>query len=197
MTHRLLVRGTACAALTLAAAGAAWAQQQAAQQQALVPAQSEISFTSRQMGVPVDGRFGKFSAQIQFNPRQPQQGRIGLQIDLTSVQIGAPETMAELRKPGWFDSARVPNASFTSTAITAAGPGKFNVAGTLAIKGISQAVTVPVTLTQQGGITRAEGAFALKRLDFKVGDGEWNDTSLVGNEVQVRFKLALTGVAPL
>ena len=67
----------------------------------------------------------------------------------------------------------------------------------LAIKGASQGVVVPVSVTQAGGTTTASGAFAIKRLDFKIGDGEWKDTSMVANEVQVKFKLALTGVAPL
>ncbi len=30
-----------------------------------------------------------------------------------------------------------------------------------------------------------------------VGDGEWADTSMLADEVQIRFKLALTGLAPL
>jgi hypothetical protein len=56
---------------------------------------------------------------------------------------------------------------------------------------------VPVTLTQAGGTTTATGAFAIKRLEFKIGEGEWADTSMVANDVQVKFKLAVTGVAPL
>jgi hypothetical protein len=40
----------------------------AAAQQKLLPAQSEVAFTSRQMGVPVDGKFKSFSAQVAFDP---------------------------------------------------------------------------------------------------------------------------------
>ena len=58
-------------------------------------------------------------------------------------------------------------------------------------------VVVPVTLTQAAGTTMAAGAFVIKRLDFKIGEGDWSDTSMVANDVQVRFKLALTGVAAL
>ena len=68
------------------------------------------------------------------------------------------------------------------------------MAGKLTIKGASANVVVPVTLAQAGATTTATGAFAIKRLDFKIGDGDWNDTSMVANDVQVRFKLALTGV---
>lgn len=41
-------------------------------QQVLVPAQSEIMFTSKQLGVPVDGRFKTFSAQVAFDPKKPE-----------------------------------------------------------------------------------------------------------------------------
>jgi hypothetical protein len=37
----------------------------------------------------------------------------------------------------------------------------------------------------------------LKRLAFKIGENEWADTSMVADDVQVKFKLALTGVGKL
>ena len=59
-------------------------------------------------------------------------------------------------------------------------------------------MTVPVTLAQTGTApnlaTTATGAFAIPRLAFKVGEAEWADTSMVADEVQVKFKLALSGV---
>ena len=77
------------------------------------------------------------------------------------------------------------------------GAGKFEVAGKLSIKGATQTVLVPVTLTQAGANTSASGVFVLKRLAFKIGDNEWSDTSMVADDVQVKFKFALTGVAKL
>jgi polyisoprenoid-binding protein YceI len=175
------------------ALGAAWVTPACAQQQ-LLAAQSEITFTSRQMGVPVDGRFTTFDAQVSFDPKKPQAGRIALRIDMASASIGDAETMAELAKPGWFDSRRVPQATFESTRISTAGPGRFDVAGTLAIKGHARDVVVPVTLTQAAGRSTASGSFVVKRLDFRIGDGDWADTSLVANDVQVKFRLVLTGL---
>jgi polyisoprenoid-binding protein YceI len=149
------------------------------------------------MGVPVDGKFRTFNAQVAFDPKKPDAARIGITIDLASVSLGAPESEAELVKQPWFDTKKFPQASFQSTSVKATGPGKFEVAGKLAIKGNARDVVVPVTLAQAGGVTTASGAFALKRLDFKIGEGEWADTSMVANDVQVKFKLALSGVAPL
>lgn len=179
-------------AAALLAAAPAWAQPAK-----LVPAQSEIRFTSRQMGVPVDGNFRKFDAQVDFDPKKPEAARIAITIDLASINLGAPESEAEVVKPLWFNVAKFPQASFTSTAVKATGPGKFDVAGKLNIKGNVRDMTVPVVLTQAGGATTATGGFVLKRADFKIGEGEWADTSMVANDVQVKFKLQLTGVGAL
>lgn len=184
----------ALAALAVADARIAVAQPQPAQLQA---AGSEIVFTTRQMGVPVEGRFGRFSARVALDPRQPATGSVSLTIDTASARFGSAELDAEIPKPTWLGAGAFPQATFESTAIRAVGGGRFEVAGRLAIKGAVRDVVVPVQLAAAAGTQQlASGSFTIKRLDFKVGDGEWSDTSLLANEVQVRFRLALTGLPP-
>jgi polyisoprenoid-binding protein YceI len=167
----------------------------AAGAQTVVPAQSEISFVSKQMGVPVEGKFKKWTAQISFDPKKPEAGKVSFSIDTGSASFGAPETDAEVPKPAWFNVAKFPQASFQSGAIKASGNNRYDVSGKLTIKGAVHDVVVPVTLAPgAGGQGSASGSFTIKRLDFKIGEGEWSDTSMVANEVQVRFKLALTGL---
>ena len=165
--------------------------------QQLVPAQSEIAFVSKQMGVPVEGRFKQFSAAMSFDPKKPEAATVSLTIQTGSASFGAAETDAEVPKPAWFNVARFPTASFQSSAVKALGGGRLEVRGALTIKGASQQVVVPVSVTQAGAASTAVGSFVIKRLDFKIGDGEWADTSMVANDVTVKFKLALSGVAPL
>lgn len=177
----------------VAFAGLAFAQPALAADQALVPAQSEVSFVARQLGVPLDGKFKSFSAQSAFDPKSPQTSKIAFTVDLGSVAVNA-DANAELVKPDWFNIVKFPKATFQSTAIKAMGGGRFEVAGKLAIKGNARDLVVPMQLSQAGGLSTATGGFTLKRLDFKVGDGEWADTSIVANDVQVKFKLVLQGV---
>lgn len=169
-------------ALLVAAAGAT--------AQTVVPAGSEIGFTSRQMGVPVDGKFTQWQAQIAFDPKQPEAGKVAFTIATGSASFGASETDSEVKKPAWFDIAKFPQASFQSAAIKVAGPGRYDVSGKLTIKGQVRDIVVPVTLA--GNV--ASGSFAIKRLAFGIGSGEWADTSMVADEVQVRFKLQLSGL---
>lgn len=193
LPHTLIAASAVLTLLALLSSGTAHAQSAAK----LVPAQSEIAFTSKQMGVPVDGRFRKFDAQIDFDPKKPQAGHVNFSVDLTSTSLGAPEPEAELAKAAWFDTAKFPKATFTSTALRGLGGNKFEAAGKLTIKGAARDVVVPVTLTQSAGTSTATGSFTLKRLAFKIGDGEWADTSMVADDVVVKFKLTLTGVAPM
>lgn len=192
--NRTLTSSLALSALAVAgllAAAPALADQK------LVPAQSEIQFVSKQMGVPVEGRFKKFDAQIAFDPAKLATSKIAFTVDTGSATLGVPESDAELPKAPWFNVPKFPQATFQSTGIKALGGGKFEVAGKLTIKGQTQDVVAPATLTQSGATTTATGTFTLKRLAFKIGEGEWTDTSMVANDVQVKFKLALTGVGKL
>ena len=166
-------------------------------QQALVPAQSQITFTSKQMGVPVDGQFRKFDAQIAFDPAKLAASKIAFTVDTGSATLGVKESDAELPKAPWFNVPKFPQATFQSTAIKALGGGRYEVAGKLAIKGNVQDVTVPVAMTQSGPTTTATGSFVIKRLAFKIGEGEWSDTSMVADDVQIKFKLSMSGVPPM
>lgn len=163
--------------------------------QKIVPAQSEVAFVSKQMGVPVQGKFERFDGQIAVDPARPESGKVAFTVDLGSVAIGTPETLVELRKPEWFDTAKSPSATFQSTSITSLGAGRVDVVGKLTIKGISKEIHVPMTLVQQGDTLKASGEFTIKRLDYRIGAGEWGDTGLVADEVVVRPRLTLQGAA--
>lgn len=165
--------------------------------QKLLPEQSELLFVSRQMGVPVEGRFEKFEANVAFDPEKLATSKITFRVDTGSATLGVRETDVELPKPVWFDTGKFPQAIFESSSIKAAGGGKFEVTGKLTIKGTAQVIVVPVAVAQAGLNTAVTGAFAIKRRAFRIGENEWADTSILADEVQVRFKLTLAGVAKI
>ena len=170
----------------------------AAAAQTVLPESSEIRFVTRQMGVPVEGRFTRWQAQVKFDPAQLSASQVGFSIDTRSIAFGAADAEAEAAKPAWFNSAQFPQAQFKSGAIKFNGPGRYEVAGTLTIKGQSREVVVPVLMVPGPvrGQATASGSFTLKRMDFLLGEGEWSDLSVVANDVQVRFKLQLAGLLP-
>lgn len=97
-------------AITLIVLAAAAAMTNA---QTLLPAKSDIAFSARQMGVPVDGRFTRYSAQVRFHPAKVQQAAVTISIDLGGAAFGSRETEAEIAKSDWFDVTRFPQAIFS------------------------------------------------------------------------------------
>ena len=148
---------------------------------------SSVVATSKQMNVPVDGTFKKFTAQLDFDPAKPTAGSANITIDTTSYDLGDESYNKQARDKDWFDTAHFPTATFVSTGIAPAGGSKFNVSGKLTIKGKSQNVTVPVTVTQQGAAQIFDGALPIKRTQFDIGAGEWKDTSVVADDVVIKF----------
>ena len=157
----------------------------------LRPQQSSVSFVSKQMGVPVEGSFRKFSANIRVDPAKPEQGRARIDINLTSIDTGNDDANQEVAGKAWFDSKKYPTASFVSNQVKALGKGRYEVLGDMTIKGKTLKVRAPFTLEQKAGALIVVGSFPLKRLDYGIGSGIWGDTEVVADEVQLDFRFTL------
>lgn len=152
-------------------------------------AKSSVVAISKQMGVPVEGVFRRFSAQISFDPAKPTEGKANLEIDIASFDLGDADFNRETAKKEWFDAAKYPKATFVTSAIKPAGAGKYEAAGKLTIKGRTLDVVAPVGFKTDGGQQIFEGVLPIRRLAFNIGEGEWKDTSTVADEVQIRFRI--------
>lgn len=158
----------------------------------LRPQQSSIAFVSKQMGVPVDGSFRKFTAAFKVDPAKPEQGSARIGIDLASIDTGNDEANAEVAGKAWFDTKAYPTASFVSGQVRVLGKGRFEVLGDMTIKGKTLKVRAPFTLEQKAGALVVAGSFPLKRLDYGIGSGIWGDTEVVADEVRLDFRFTLT-----
>ena len=152
-------------------------------------AKSAITATFKQMNVPVEAKFRTFNARLDYDPAKPAAASAAIDIDTASLDVGDPDMNKEVAKKDWFNSAQFPKATFVSSAIKPAGAGKLNVTGKLTIKGKSANVTFPATVRAQGGKQLFEGALPIRRLAYNIGDGEWKDTSMVADEVVIRFRV--------
>jgi polyisoprenoid-binding protein YceI len=157
---------------------------------------SAISFVSKQMNVPVEGKIGRFSVQLAFDAAKPNEGRVQVDLDLASIDTGSEEANDEVKGKGWFDVKNYPTARFVSSAVKSLGPGRYEVAGKLTIKGRTRDVVAPFAFKPAGQSAVFDGAFVLKRLDYAIGEGVWSDTDTVANEVQVKFRIAAVAGAP-
>jgi polyisoprenoid-binding protein YceI len=156
---------------------------------------SEIRFAFRKMGVGLSGRFRRWKANIVFLPRDLAHSKVEIDIDLSSLDVANDEFEGELKQPAWLDVERHPVARFVSTSIKHQGGNRYQVTGTLSLKGITREITVPMTLRKDAsGNNVAEGSFALNRLEHKLGEGASIDSRALPAEVNVQLRVVLPAV---
>ena len=153
------------------------------------PAKSSVSAVFKQMNVPVESKFKKFAAQIDYDAAKPELAKAAVEIDTASLDVGDADMNKEVAKKDWFNSAQFPKATFVSSSIKPAGAGKLTVNGKLSIKGKSSDVSFPLMVKTEAGKQVFEGALPIRRLSYAIGEGEWKDTSMVADEVVIKFRV--------
>ena len=175
---------SAAAAVLVLAWGGAYAQ-------TVDLAKSQISFGFRQENVPGEGTFRRFTAQVSFDPARPEATRANIEVDATSVDLGEAAWNSDMQGASWFDARQFPKATFVATGAKAVAGGRFEAPGKFTLKGVTRDVVATFTAKADSGGTLLEGTVALKRTDFRIGEGVWADTTVVANEVAVRFRIYL------
>lgn len=164
----------------------------AATQWQMQPKESTLTFVGTQAGAAFEGVFEEFTADIKFDPQDLPGSRFEVHIDLTSVNSGDGERDDIIKGSDLFDVKRWPSGHYVAEKFTDKGAGKFSATGKLTLRDVTRDVPIEFTVTNQGGNAWLKGTATLKRLDFGVGQGEWQDTTAVANEVNIRFALKLS-----
>ena len=157
---------------------------------------SRITFIAKQMQVSVPGKFERFTAAIRFDAGDLPGSKAVIDIEVGSVTTPNRDIETEIKREPWFDVTQHPTARFETTAFTQKAAGLYDVAGTLTLRGVTKSVTLPATIRiaddpGQPGALRAEasGEVKVSRTAFGIGQGQWRDVSVVGDEVVIRFEL--------
>lgn len=156
---------------------------------------STITSTGKQLGVAVTGSFKKISGDVSFNPAQLAKSSAKVDIDVASYDMGMPEYNKNLLTPEWFDATKYPKATFRSTSIKGSG-NQFTVTGQFALKGRVKQVSFPVIFKTVGATQVFDGTLVVKRTAFGVGSGDWADTSVVADDVAIKFHVVVPVTAP-
>ena len=154
-------------------------------------ARSEVVFGFKQENVPSTGKFKRFTAQVTFDAAKPETTRANIDIDVTSVDLGDAGWNDDVQGASWLNTKQFPKSAFVATGAKALGGGRYESTGKFTLKGITRDVVATFTAKPEAAGTLLEGMVPLKRNDFKIGHGVWADTSVVANEVAVRFKVFL------
>ncbi len=160
-------------------------------------AHSEATFQVRHLISKVRGRFADFEGAITFDEARPEHSEVEFTIQAASINTNTPDRDAHLRSDDFFAVDTYPTIAFVSTAISPKGEGRFDVTGTLTVRGVTREVVIPITFlgtaTDPWGNEKIafEGEVTLNRKDYGLN---WNaaiETGgfLVGDEVKVSLSM--------
>ncbi|MGA7276469.1 MAG: YceI family protein [Desulfocapsaceae bacterium] len=156
-------------------------------------AHAAIYFSIDHIFSKVRGHFNEFEAQINFDPADLAGSSFIFDITVDSIDTNISKRDKHLISADFFDAGTFPKMRFESKAISDAGGGIYNVAGTLTIKDKSYDLTLPLQLvgikehpakkgTEVAGFN---GTVTIDRLAHGVGTGKFYDMGVVGKDVEI------------
>ena len=159
------------------------------------PAHSEVDFSIKHGGVSnVHGRFGKVAATLVYNEGDVTKSTVTATIDVSTVDTGESPRDTHLKSDAFFDVAKFPTASFTSTGVVKNG-NKLTVSGNFTLHGI----TKPIVLDVDGPSTPVDNAMdhkphsgfaattTISRTAYGIGTAF--PTLVVGDDVKLTIEL--------
>lgn len=149
---------------------------------------SSLTFTGKYQGEAFNGRFPGFATTFSFDPANLAGAKLDVTIPLATATAGNPDYDGELRGASFFNSAKFPQAHYTATKFRSLGGNRYAADGALSLRGVAKPVTLTFTWTP-GAKPVLAGSATVKRLDFGVGGGDWADTGVIPNEIQVATKV--------
>ena len=161
------------------------------------PAHSEVEFSVRHGGVSnVHGRFGNVAATLIYNEADVTKSTVTATIDVSTVNTGVAARDTDLSSDKFFEVAKFPIATFTSTNVAKNGS-KLTVSGNFTVHG----VTKPIVLDVEGPSTPVEGmkdhkahsgftaTTTISRTAF--GIGTVVPPAMVGDDVKLTIELEI------
>lgn len=149
---------------------------------------ASINFIGSKVTGIEDCSFQKFSGTIDLVDEKAEKSRVLVVMETASVNAKIGKLTEHLKSPDFFDVAKFPQATFTSTEIKAGGDkgASHTVTGTLDLRGVKKTVTFPATIKIEADAVTMNSEFAVNRKDFgMVYPGKADD--LIRDEVLLKL----------
>jgi len=158
---------------------------------ALAPDTSSIEWVGAKVTKSHPGGFKAWRGTLQYVDGKPEQSKLDIEIDTSSLYTDEPKLEGHLKSPDFFDVAKFPKATFTSTEIKAGGDkgATHTVTGNLTLHGVTKSVAFPVTFSQSGQDITATSEFAINRKDFGIVYPGMPD-DLIRDQVVIKLKIS-------
>jgi len=108
-------------------------------------AHSEIGFKIKHLVIStVSGKFTSFEGKLEGEPEDLVNSKISFSADIDSITTSNEQRDGHLKSADFFDAAKHPKLSFSSTAIVNKNGSDYKVTGDLTIRGTTKPITLNV-----------------------------------------------------
>ncbi|HEX6638820.1 MAG TPA: YceI family protein [Steroidobacteraceae bacterium] len=152
---------------------------------------SSLAFTFMQQGAETAGRFKTFATELRYDEADPAQGSLLVRVKIDSVDTQDEERDDALLGPSLFDAESYPAATYVAKSFARTAGGGLEAVGKLTIRGVSKDLRLPLTIKPAGSGLVLSGETSIRRLDFGVGQGQLKSTKSLGDEVKIKYEVAL------
>jgi polyisoprenoid-binding protein YceI len=120
------------------------------------------------------GTFKDFDGSFSFDAAKPQDSKVNVTLNTTSVDTNHAERDKHIRSGDFLNVSKHPTATFTSTSVKSTGEGTADITGDLTLNGVTKPVVIAAKFIGEGkdpwGGYRAgfEGSTKLKLKDFDI-----------------------------
>src|SRR5260370_22518823 len=112
------------------------------------PDNSKVEFVAAKVTRSHNGSFKQFAGTIDLVSKKVEDSRVTIDIQTNSVVTDEPDLTKHLQTPDFFDVAKFPEATFTSTKIvpsisTSAGGVLYDITGNFDLHGVKKSIAFP------------------------------------------------------
>lgn len=151
---------------------------------------STLGFEAQVFGSAVPGTFGEWTAQIVFDEDALETSMVSVVIRMDSADTGDGTRDGSLKGSEWFAVEEHPEATLASTAFRQTDDGGFEMDADLTMRGTTNSITLPFTLTEDADGMVAQGSVTVNRTDYGIGQGDYVSGSTVGLDVVISIDIA-------
>jgi polyisoprenoid-binding protein YceI len=155
------------------------------------PRHTQVSFSISHFGITdFSGFFSGASGALRLDSSAASASELEVSIPVSSILTTVPLLDNQLKNDQWFDVAKYPNATFTSTKVTPTGNNSATITGDLTLHGVTKPITLKARLIGSGTnpLDKSfnvgfEAVGTIKRSDF----GIKQYVPLVGDDVALKI----------
>ncbi len=160
------------------------------------PNTGSLTFTFEQAGAANHGSFKQFETVLSYDEQNPAGSSLRVTVQMASLDTRDKDRDTSLASAELFDTLKFPTATYVAASLAKRANGGLEAVGKLTLRGVTRDLRIPITLESTADGYELTGETAIKRLDYGVGQGEWQSTEWVGNDVKLAYRVPLVAAGP-